>query len=156
VKLNYYLFLIIIIAYTQTVSAQHNTHTADGRKVLYKYAYPGDNTYHYGVMNNEWYARNLKTGKTFNISKDPKYYSTIQKLDSQFPEARNQYKLSNYGSAELNFIYTYPGDKTYIYGVKKGEWYAKNIINNKIFNINRNPKFQSTIIKLDEMYPGAR
>ena len=150
------LFLIILIAFTQTVSAQHKNQVADGRKVVYKYTYPGDDQYHYGVMNNEWYTRNINTGKTFNISRDPKYNSTIIKLDALYPDARNKYKPVYSAKGGIDFIYTYPGDKQYIYGVKGGEWYTKNISNNKIFNITRNAKFLKTIIKLDEMYPGAR
>jgi hypothetical protein len=155
-KLIYFFVLIFFIAQSQTALAQQNTHTADGRKVLYKYAYPGDNTYHYGVMNNEWYARNIKTGKTFNISRNPQFISTIKKLDAQYPEARYEYKSPYQENGEINFIYTYPGDKQYVYGVKKGEWYTKNVMNNKIFNISRNAKFRSTITKLDQMYPGVR
>lgn len=150
------LFLIILIAFTQTVSAQHKNQAADGRKVVYKYTYPGDDQYHYGVMNNEWYTRNIKTGKTFNISRDQKYNSTIIKLDALYPDARYKYKPIYSAGGGIDFIYTYPGDKQYIYGVKGGEWYTKNKSNNKIFNITRNAKFLKTIIKLDEMYPGAR
>jgi len=155
-KFNCYLFLFIFISFTQMVAAQYKTQTEDGRRVVYKYTYPGDGQYHYGVMNNEWYARNIKTGKTFNISRNPQFISTIKKLDAQYPEARYEYKSPYQENGEINFIYTYPGDKQYVYGVKKGEWYTKNIMNNKIFNISRNAKFRSTIIKLDQMYPGVR
>ncbi len=57
---------------------------------------------------------------------------------------------------DVTYDYYYPGDKVYIYGVKNGEWFAKNTRTQKTFNINRNPKFKSSVKKLDELYPYAK
>ncbi len=46
--------------------------------VSYDYQYPGDTKYVYGIKNKEWYAKNVSTGKEFNISKC--YPDMINKL----------------------------------------------------------------------------
>jgi hypothetical protein len=64
----------------------------------FEYKFPGDNTYVYdfvpsGTMTEEtnkggtWYAKNLKTGKVFNISQN--YPQTEKKLNTEFPSAAN-------------------------------------------------------------------
>ncbi len=144
-------FLMMMISQTEAFSQTRNK-TIGG--VVYKYYYPGDNKYLYGVKNNEWYTLNLKTNKTANINRNPKYESTIQKLDARYPSARNMDEGS--GDGDIRFIYEYPGDKAYLYGVKNKRWYAKNRQTNKTFLISGVPEFRSTIIKLDEMFPDAR
>jgi len=64
----------------------------------FEYKFPGDNTYVYdfvpsGTMTEQtnkggtWYAKNIKTGKVFNISQ---YYpKTEKKLNTEFPSAAN-------------------------------------------------------------------
>lgn len=64
----------------------------------------------------------------------------------------------------LNFEYTYPGDKTYVYDFVPnktvaeqtspgGTWYAKNLKTGKVFNITQN--FPKTAEKLNLQYPSA-
>lgn len=64
----------------------------------------------------------------------------------------------------LNFEYTFPGDKTYVYDFVPnktvaeqtspgGTWYAKNIKTGKVFNITQN--FPKTAEKLNLQYPSA-
>ena len=64
----------------------------------------------------------------------------------------------------LNFEYTYPGDKTYVYDfvpnktvaeqtAPGGTWYAKNLKTGKVFNITQN--FPKTAEKLNIEYPSA-
>jgi hypothetical protein len=64
----------------------------------FEYKFPGDNTYVYdfvpsGTMTEQtnkggtWYAKNLKTGKVFNISQH--YPQTEKKLNTEFPSAAN-------------------------------------------------------------------
>jgi hypothetical protein len=64
----------------------------------FEYKFPGDNTYVYdfvpsGDMTEQtnkggtWYAKNLKTGKVFNISQN--YPQTEKKLNIEFPSAAN-------------------------------------------------------------------
>jgi hypothetical protein len=38
----------------------------------------------------------------------------------------------------LTFDYTYPGDTKYVYANQNGNWYGKNVTNNKVFNITKN------------------
>lgn len=123
--------------------------------VSYVYSYPGDKIFKYGIKYGEWYALNTQNNKTFIISRNPKYRSTVDKLDALYPGARVDDRHDP-DHVMLEFIYHYPGDKTYIYAVANGEWYAQNTRNNNIFNISRNPKYRSTIRKLDQLYPQAR
>jgi len=145
------LFFLMVISQTEAFS-QNRNRTIGG--VVYKYDYPGDNQYLYGIKNNEWYTLHLKTNKTANINRNVAYASTIQKLDARYPDARNKEAESEGG--DIRFIYEYPGDQAYLYGVKNKQWYAKNRKTNKAFLISGVPEFRSTIIKLDEMFPDAR
>jgi hypothetical protein len=54
----------------------------------------------------------------------------------------------------INFNYRYPGDKNYRYGVKANEWYAKNITNNRVFNISKDG-FTSSVNYLNAQFPDA-
>jgi hypothetical protein len=54
----------------------------------------------------------------------------------------------------INFKYKYPGDKNYRYGVKANEWYAKNITNNRVFNISKDG-FTSSVNYLNAQFPNA-
>jgi hypothetical protein len=146
-----FLFMILMISRSDIFS-QNRYRTIDG--IVYKYDYPGDNQYLYGIKNNEWYTLNLKTNKTTNINHNPDYESTIQKLDARYPSARNKGDMS--GEQNIRFIYEYPGDKAYLYGVKNKRWYAKNRQTYKIFLISGVPEYHSTVNKLDEMFPEAR
>lgn len=64
----------------------------------FEYTYPGDNTYVYDFVPNKtvseqtspggtWYAKNLKTGKVFNITQN--FPKTAEKLNLQYPSAAN-------------------------------------------------------------------
>ena len=46
--------------------------------------YPGDDSYTYYVQNGQWYAYNITTKKTTNLSEDPKYAKNIDKLNKHF------------------------------------------------------------------------
>jgi hypothetical protein len=54
----------------------------------------------------------------------------------------------------INFNYRYPGDKNWRYGVKNNEWYAKNITNNRVFNISKDG-FTSSVNYLNAQFPDA-
>ncbi len=64
------------------------------QKDLYTYTYPNDTMYKYAVKNGAWWAKNVQTGKEFDLSQDVKFKSSIDKLDKQYPKARAQ-KSSN-------------------------------------------------------------
>ena len=38
----------------------------------------------------------------------------------------------------LTFEYTYPGDNKFVYAKKDGNWYGKNLANNKVYDITKN------------------
>jgi hypothetical protein len=59
---------------------------------LYKYIYPKDTLYKYAVKNNTWWAKNIETGKEFDLSTNSNWQSSIDKLDKQFPKARKNKK----------------------------------------------------------------
>jgi len=46
--------------------------------------YPGDASYTYYIDNDQWYAYNIKTQKTTNLSDIPKYAKNIDKLNKHF------------------------------------------------------------------------
>lgn len=64
----------------------------------FEYTYPGDNTYVYDFVpsstmseqtgsSGTWYAKNTKTGKVFNITKN--FPKTAEKLNTEYPSAAN-------------------------------------------------------------------
>lgn len=57
---------------------------------LYTYTYPNDTVYKYAVKNGAWWAKNVQNGKEFDLTADPKFQSSIDKLDKQYPKARPQ------------------------------------------------------------------
>jgi hypothetical protein len=58
----------------------------DYEGIDFKYKYPGDRNYRYGVKGTDWYAKNITNQKIFNITKDG-FTSSVDKLNTQFPEA---------------------------------------------------------------------
>ena len=58
----------------------------DFEGIDFKYKYPGDRNYRYGVKGTDWYAKNINNQKVFNISKDG-FTSSVENLNRQFPNA---------------------------------------------------------------------
>jgi len=54
---------------------------------------------------------------------------------------------------KLPFDLKYPYDKNYRYSYHEGNWYAKNINNNKIFNISKYPQFEDSVKNLNREFP---
>lgn len=52
--------------------------------VIYKYEYPTDKKYTYGVKDKKWFGKNLANGKEFDLST---ITTTIANLNRQFPNA---------------------------------------------------------------------
>lgn len=52
--------------------------------VIYKYEYPTDKKYTYGVKDKKWFGKNLTNGKEFDLST---ITTTIANLNRQFPNA---------------------------------------------------------------------
>jgi hypothetical protein len=57
--------------------------------VKYSNVIPGDNTYAYARCEGIWFAHNLKTGKEWDLRKNPKWQSSIDMLNKKFPNANN-------------------------------------------------------------------
>jgi hypothetical protein len=55
----------------------------------------------------------------------------------------------------IAFTYVYPGDKNWIYGVKDGNWYAKNRKTNNVFNISIVQEFKGSVDNLNKRFPNA-
>jgi hypothetical protein len=55
---------------------------------------------------------------------------------------------------DITFTYKYPGDKNWIYGVKGGDWFAKNVKNQNVFNISKDG-FQTSVDRLNATFPDA-
>ena len=58
----------------------------DYEGIDFKYKYPGDKNYRYGVKGTDWYAKNITNDRKFNITKDG-FTSSVDKLNVQFPNA---------------------------------------------------------------------
>lgn len=58
----------------------------DFEGIDFKYKYPGDKNYRYGVKGTDWYVKNINNQKVFNITKDG-FTSSVDKLNTQFPNA---------------------------------------------------------------------
>ena len=50
----------------------------------YTYKYPNDTMYVYAFKDNKWWAKNVKTGKTFNITDDLRFADSVKKLNTYF------------------------------------------------------------------------
>lgn len=55
--------------------------------VIYKYEYPNDKKYRYGVKDGKWFGKNLANGKEFDLST---ITTTITNLNNKFPNAMTQ------------------------------------------------------------------
>jgi hypothetical protein len=55
--------------------------------VIYKYEYPNDKKYRYGVKDGKWFGKNLANGKEFDLST---ITTTITNLNNQFKDALTQ------------------------------------------------------------------
>jgi hypothetical protein len=55
--------------------------------IHFKYKYPGDNNWDYGVKNGEWYAKNKRNQNVFNISIVPEFKGSVENLNKKFPDA---------------------------------------------------------------------
>jgi hypothetical protein len=57
--------------------------------------------------------------------------------------------------SDIKFTYEYPGDKNWRYGVKNGEWYARNRTTQNVFNISIVPEFSGSVANLKQKFPDA-
>ena len=59
------------------------------------YLYPNDTRWVYSVQNQKWFAsKNVEPYNWININDNPKYERSIQKLDKQFPNARDHQQVA--------------------------------------------------------------
>jgi hypothetical protein len=57
------------------------------------FQYPGDKNWDYTLIRDKWYTRRIGTDKWIRLSDNPKYQSSVDKLDKQFPNARPNTQL---------------------------------------------------------------
>lgn len=107
-----------------------------------------------------WYSKDgsKKVGKPEDIKKPevkekPKGSEEVNKGKTNSERKSNQ-PVSPETTKGINFEYKYPNDKTYIYGVKGSDWYAKNTKNGKVFNISK-LGYQTSVDKLNKKFPNA-
>ena len=100
-------------------------------------------------------------GNVFIKTDDGEQFSTKNNKWVKQPSTSSQPKPRKRGTplkseeyVDVEFKYNYPGDKSYTYGVKGGNWYAKNVNNQKVFNISKDG-FQSSVDKLNKQFPEA-
>jgi hypothetical protein len=90
--------------------------------------------------------------------------TTIDSTKTQTPNNSNQSQptsnlTSTQSSSEKNYTYRYPGDKNYRYAISNNHWWAKNIRNEKEFELtgkDYKPNFKVSIDNLDKQFPDAR
>jgi len=90
--------------------------------------------------------------------------TTIDSTKPQTPNNSNQSQptsnLTNtQSSSEKNYTYRYPGDKNYRYAISNNHWWAKNMRNEKEFELtgkDYKPNFKVSIDNLDKQFPDAR
>jgi hypothetical protein len=51
--------------------------------------YPNDNNYSYQKRGDKWITKNNKTNKEYDLSSNPKYKVTVDKLEKQFPGGKS-------------------------------------------------------------------
>lgn len=51
--------------------------------------FPGDKNYEYLKKDNKWFTRRVGTTKEFDLSSNPKYKGTVDKLNKQFPDGKS-------------------------------------------------------------------
>jgi hypothetical protein len=59
---------------------------------------------------------------------------------------------TNESSIGVNYQYNYEGDTKYVYGVKDGKWFGKNLANGKEFDLSN---IKTTVTNLNNQFPNA-
>ena len=59
---------------------------------------------------------------------------------------------TNESSIGINYQYNYDGDTKYVYGVKDGKWFGKNLANGKEFDLST---IKTTVANLNNKFPNA-
>jgi hypothetical protein len=70
---------------TQTTGTQTNSSTTTQPKE-FPFEYPNDKNYRYAHHQGKWFAKNVKTGKVFDLTLNPKFQSSINNLNKQFAD----------------------------------------------------------------------
>ena len=107
--------------------------------------------------NNNLIIEQRPTSGGVSVEKEDEIISslTVPQIDnSQTTTKKKGTPLSSNEYSGIEFKFKYPNDKNYIYGVKGGDWYAKNVNNQKVFNISKDG-FQSSVDRLNKQFPDA-
>lgn len=106
--------------------------------------------FNFTLGNYDDFEKRLSTTSTNNT---PTPDNTGTPTPTPTPRKRGT-QLSSQDYEGIDFKYKYPGDKNYRYGVKGTDWYAKNINNQKVFNITKDG-FTSSVENLNRQFPNA-
>jgi hypothetical protein len=70
----------------RVISEQPTTNLTVPSDVNFNLKLPGDNQYIYGFKDGKWYTKYLKDGKTANLSDNPKWKQSVERLKKVFGE----------------------------------------------------------------------
>lgn len=109
----------------------------------------------WSTLKSTWEAVKKKVKETLdNLSTTSNSTGNSNNNTSNTSTKKRGTPLTSQDYSGIEFIYKYPNDKNYIYGVKDKDWYAKNTKNQKVFNISKDG-FQSSVDKLNKEFPNA-
>lgn len=103
-----------------------STSSGNTNDEIYKYDYPGDTVYKYGVKDGKWWAKYLPTGQEVDLTSNPKWNQSIENLNIKFPEAIKDVSTQSTSGSNLSCIKidTAKGDvKNYYAGAKM--WFVR-------------------------------
>jgi hypothetical protein len=93
--------------------------------------------------------------KANNSGVDVVMTDSVVKKQSQKPALKpsgTSTPNTNESSIGVNYQYNFEGDTKYIYGVKDGKWFGKNLANGKEFDLSN---IKTTIANLNSQFPNA-
>ena len=91
--------------------------------------------------------------KSDNSDADVVWANTLAKPAKQALKPTGQSTPNtNESSIGVNYQYNYEGDTKYVYGVKDGKWFGKNLANGKEFDLSN---IKTTVTNLNNQFPNA-
>ena len=69
---------------TTTQQTNNTQNTTAPIQAEFKFEYPNDKNYRYAYDQGKWFAQNVKTGKVFDLTSNPKFKSSVDDLNQEF------------------------------------------------------------------------
>lgn len=69
---------------TTTQPTNNTQNTTSSNQLQFNFNYPNDKNYKYAYDQGKWFAQNVKNGKVFDLSSNPKFKSSVENLNRQF------------------------------------------------------------------------